>query len=115
MVRTVAPHYRRVADEGRTPIPSALGSVADLEVSHKQHTAGVAQGIPVLRFVDLAPLAASEIVAAPTVSLEPQIPIPDHTSQIQFEPMHIVKRPWFPVRVKLVRPRFAEPSATSIS
>jgi len=36
LVRTVAPHYRRVVDEGRTLIQSALGSVADLEVTKKE-------------------------------------------------------------------------------
>ena len=33
LLRAVAPHYRRVADEGRTLIQSALGSAADLEVT----------------------------------------------------------------------------------
>lgn len=33
LVRAVAPHYRRVADEGRTLIQSALASAADLEVT----------------------------------------------------------------------------------
>lgn len=33
LLRTVAPHYRRVADEGRTLIQSALTSRADLEVT----------------------------------------------------------------------------------
>jgi hypothetical protein len=33
LVRTVAPHYRRVADEGRTLIQAALLSAADLEVT----------------------------------------------------------------------------------
>jgi hypothetical protein len=33
LLRTVAPHYRRVADEGRTLIQSALASSADLEVT----------------------------------------------------------------------------------
>jgi transposase len=33
LLRAVAPHYRRVADEGRTLIQSALASAADLEVT----------------------------------------------------------------------------------
>lgn len=33
LLRAVAPHYRRVADEGRTLIQSALASTADLEVT----------------------------------------------------------------------------------
>jgi transposase len=33
LVRLVAPHYKRVADEGRTLIQSALASTADLEVT----------------------------------------------------------------------------------
>jgi transposase len=33
LLRTVAPHYRRVDDEGRTLIQSALASAADLEVT----------------------------------------------------------------------------------
>jgi recombinational DNA repair ATPase RecF len=32
-VRLVAPHYKRVGDEGRTLIQSALASAADLEVT----------------------------------------------------------------------------------
>lgn len=33
LVRLVAPHYKRVGDEGRTLIQSALASAADLEVT----------------------------------------------------------------------------------
>jgi transposase len=33
LLRLVAPHYRRAGDEGRTLIPSALASAADLEVT----------------------------------------------------------------------------------
>ena len=33
LVRAVAPHYRRVEDEGRTLIQSAFASAADLEVT----------------------------------------------------------------------------------
>jgi hypothetical protein len=33
LLRTVAPHYRRVEDEGRTLIQSALASAASLEVT----------------------------------------------------------------------------------
>ena len=36
LVRAVAPHYRRVADEGRTLIQSALASAADLEVTEAE-------------------------------------------------------------------------------
>ena len=36
LLRAVAPHYRRVADEGRTLIQSALGSSADLEVTKSE-------------------------------------------------------------------------------
>ena len=36
LLRTVAPHYRRVADEGRTLIQSALLSAADLEVTAQE-------------------------------------------------------------------------------
>jgi transposase len=36
LVRLVAPHYRRVEDEGRTLIQSALASPADIEVSERQ-------------------------------------------------------------------------------
>src|SRR5258708_23407504 len=36
LLRTVAPHYRRAADEGRTLIQSALGSAADLEVTDNE-------------------------------------------------------------------------------
>ena len=33
LVRLVAPHYKRVEDEGRTLIQSALGGAADIEVT----------------------------------------------------------------------------------
>lgn len=36
LLRLVAPHYRRADDEGRTLIQSALGSVADLQVTEKE-------------------------------------------------------------------------------
>ena len=36
LLRLVAPHYRRVADEGRTLIQSALASAADLEVTQTE-------------------------------------------------------------------------------
>jgi transposase len=36
LVRLVAPHYRRVEDEGRTLIQSALASAADLEVTDRE-------------------------------------------------------------------------------
>ena len=36
LVRAVAPHYRRLEDEGRTLIQSALTSTADLEVTQKE-------------------------------------------------------------------------------
>jgi hypothetical protein len=36
LVRTVAPHYRRVRDEGRTLIQAALLSAADLEVTETE-------------------------------------------------------------------------------
>jgi transposase len=36
LLRLVAPHYRRVEDEGRTLIQSALGSSADIEVSDRE-------------------------------------------------------------------------------
>ena len=36
LVRLVAPHYKRVGDEGRTLIQSALASAADLEVTDTQ-------------------------------------------------------------------------------
>lgn len=36
LMRLVAPHYRRVKDEGRTLIQSALSSAADLEVSDRE-------------------------------------------------------------------------------
>ena len=36
LLRAVAPHYRRVADEGRTLIQSALAGVADLEVTENE-------------------------------------------------------------------------------
>ena len=36
LFRAVAPHYRRVADEGRTLIQSALGSAADWEVTKSE-------------------------------------------------------------------------------
>jgi DNA-binding CsgD family transcriptional regulator len=36
LLRTVAPHYRRVDDEGRTLIQSALASSADLEVTQSE-------------------------------------------------------------------------------
>jgi hypothetical protein len=36
LVRAVAPHYRRIDQEGRTLIQSALASVADLEVTEKE-------------------------------------------------------------------------------
>src|SRR5258708_13326582 len=36
LLRTVTPHYRRVEDEGRTLIQSALASAADLQVTQKQ-------------------------------------------------------------------------------
>ena len=36
LLRAVAPHYRRVADEGRTLIQSALVSAADLEVTENE-------------------------------------------------------------------------------
>jgi transposase len=47
LLRAVAPHYRRVDDEGRTLIQSALASAADLEVTQSE-----------LR-VTLAPLSSS--------------------------------------------------------
>jgi hypothetical protein len=36
LLRAVAPHYRRVADEGRTLIQSVLVSTADLEVTQNE-------------------------------------------------------------------------------
>jgi len=36
LLRTVTPHYRRVEDEGRTLIQSALASTADLQVTEKE-------------------------------------------------------------------------------
>jgi prepilin-type processing-associated H-X9-DG protein len=36
LLRLVAPHYRRVGDEGRTLLQSALGSAADLEVTQTE-------------------------------------------------------------------------------
>ena len=36
LLRTVASHYRRVNEEGRTLIQSALGSAADIEVTHRE-------------------------------------------------------------------------------
>ena len=36
LLRLVAPHYRRAADEGRTLLQAALASAADLEVSQKE-------------------------------------------------------------------------------
>jgi len=36
LLRTVAPHYRRADDEGRTLIQSALASAADLEVTERE-------------------------------------------------------------------------------
>jgi hypothetical protein len=36
LVRLVSPHYRRVEDEGRTLIQSALASAADLEVTERE-------------------------------------------------------------------------------
>jgi len=36
LVRTVAPHYRRVEDEGRTLIHAALSSAADLQVTERE-------------------------------------------------------------------------------
>jgi hypothetical protein len=36
LLRALAPHYRRVADEGRTLIQSALAGTADLEVTKKE-------------------------------------------------------------------------------
>lgn len=36
LLRAMAPHYRRVADEGRTLIQSALSSAADLEVTEHE-------------------------------------------------------------------------------
>jgi F0F1-type ATP synthase delta subunit len=36
LVRAVAPHYRRVEDEGRTLIQAALLSAADLEVAAQE-------------------------------------------------------------------------------
>jgi transposase len=36
LVRLVAPHYRRVEDEGRTLIQNALASAADLEVTERE-------------------------------------------------------------------------------
>jgi len=36
LVRLVAPHYKRVGDEGRTLIQSALASAADLEVTETE-------------------------------------------------------------------------------
>ena len=42
LLRTMAPHYHRVADEGRTLIQSALGSTADLEVTENELTVTLA-------------------------------------------------------------------------
>ena len=42
LLRTMAPHYHRVADEGRTLIQSALGSAADLEVTESELTVTLA-------------------------------------------------------------------------
>ena len=42
LLRTMAPHYHRVADEGRTLIQSALGSAADLEVTENELTVTLA-------------------------------------------------------------------------
>ena len=42
LVRMVAPHYRRAADEGRTLIQSALASAADLEVTDTELRLSVA-------------------------------------------------------------------------
>ena len=36
LLRIVASHYRRVNEEGRTLIQSALGSAADIEVTHRE-------------------------------------------------------------------------------
>ena len=36
LLRLVAPHYRRAADEGRTLIQSALASAADLQVTNTE-------------------------------------------------------------------------------
>jgi hypothetical protein len=38
LLRTMAPHYHRVVDEGRTLIQSALSSAADLEVTENELT-----------------------------------------------------------------------------
>ena len=42
LLRTMAPHYHRVADEGRTLIQSALGNAADLEVTENELTVTLA-------------------------------------------------------------------------
>jgi len=42
LVRMIAPHYKRVADEGRTLIQSALASAADLEVTDTELRLSVA-------------------------------------------------------------------------
>ena len=36
LLRTLAPHYHRVADEGRTLIQSAMASAADIEVTAQE-------------------------------------------------------------------------------
>jgi len=42
LFRLVAPHYRRVEDEGRTLIQTALGSSADIEVSDRELRVSIA-------------------------------------------------------------------------
>jgi transposase len=58
LVRLVAPHYRRVEDEGRTLIQNALASAADLEVTDRE-----------LRVV-LAPLSSPHRTRAISALLE---------------------------------------------
>ncbi len=66
LVRLVAPHYRRVEDEGRTLIQSALGSSADIEVSDRELHVSIAPLSSAHRTRAIAALC-DELNRSPTV------------------------------------------------
>jgi len=66
LVRLVAPHYRRVEDEGRTLIQSALASSADLEVTDRELRVSIAPLSSAHRTRAIAALC-DELNRSPTV------------------------------------------------
>lgn len=65
LVRTIAPHYRRAEDEGRTLIQSALASAADIKISKTELSVLIAPLSSQHRTRALAALC-KELNAAPT-------------------------------------------------